>query len=369
MLRDGDDADIEPLLRGLTGRLREGRRRLILELLERGYPLDQVRQSVSQDRLAVVMLDAVLSERASLTARDVADACDLDVTDVLHAWRLLGFGSVGEDEPVFDDHLIVAFRILRSAREAGVSEAGIDALCTLLGQHLWQLASDVLILLGNEFARTGDSEYELAHRYEDAARMLVPTAVPLVAGVLPAQLRQRMRENFVTAEEAERGVLRAIADVAVAFVDVVGFTELSQRVEAGQLQSIATRLVDAANSVIEPPVRLIKTIGDAILLMSRDTAALVDVLVKLFPIIRAQRGLPAVRAGLARGPVHIGGADAYGAPVNLASRLTDLAPTGRMWTHDAVAAACPDREWCNRGRQAIKGVHEPVTIFELRPSD
>jgi adenylate cyclase len=362
---DANDAALEPLLDGLTGALRDGRRRLLVELRRRGYSIDSLENAIAEDRLAVLLLDEVLADGATLTAHDVAESYNLAASDILRASRLLGLRPASEDDPAFDESQRLAFGMLQLARSAGVSEATIDTMLCALAQHLWQLAADVLVIMGDEFIQAGDTEYELAHRYEEAARVLVPGAGPLVAGVFGAHLRVRMRDNFVTPQEAELGALRAVAQCGVAFVDVVGFTELSERLEAGQLKSIATRLVDAANAVVEPPVRLVKTVGDAIMLMSRDTVALVDTLVELFPIIASDPELPAVHSGLASGPAHIGGADVYGATVNLASRLTDLAPTGKLWAHDAVVSACAHVEWCPRGHQRVKGLHDPVALYEL----
>jgi adenylate cyclase len=364
---DHDDASLEELLGELSGALREGRRRLLVELRTRGYSIAQLRQAISEDRLAILLLDEVLADGTVLSVRDIADAYGLDPSDIERTCRLLGFRPGSADEPFFTEAQRAAFGMLRLARDLGVSDPALDALVAVIGQHLWQLASDALIILGDEFAHPGDTECELAHRYEDVARVLVPAAGPLVGGLFGGYLRTRMRENFVTPQEAQLGHLRAITHVAVAFVDVVGFTGLSERVEAGQLKSIATRLADAASSVIEPPVRLVKTIGDAIMLMSRDTHALVDALLKLFPVVRDDPELPAVHAGLACGPAHIGGADVYGSPVNLASRLTDLAPTERIWTHDAVTAACPDHDWRPRGHQRIRGLQDRVAVLELWP--
>jgi len=152
-------------------------------------------------------------------------------------------------------------------------------------------------------------------------------------------------------------------------VDVVGFTELGERVEAGELKAIAARLAEAASSLIEPPVRLVKTVDDAILLMSRETGPLLDVLAKLMSRLADDRDLPAVHVGVARGPAHVGGADVYGAPVNLASRLTDLAPTRRVWADEPVVATSRDStRWHVRGPTTVKGLQAPVIVFEFDPT-
>jgi adenylate cyclase len=364
---DIDDRVVAELVDGLDAGVGEGRERLLRELCGRGYSVGALREAIAADRLAVLLLEDVYSEIASLSAREIAAASDLEVGEVLRCCRLLGLTPVAVDDPAFDQEALGAFQALHLARESGMSERSVDEVLGTLGHHMWQLASDVLIIMGDEFARAGDTEYELAHRYADAARLIGPAALPLVTSAFQAHLRERMREIFVSPAEAQHGALRAIAETTVAFVDVVGFTELGERVEAGELKSVAVRLADAASSVTEPPVRIVKTVGDAIMVTSRETEPLIEMLVKLLPALSAQPTIPAVHVGVARGPAHVGGADVYGAPVNLASRLTDLAPADRIWVSESVRAECPGREWRERGPSRVKGLREPVMVFELRP--
>jgi adenylate cyclase len=153
--------------------------------------------------------------------------------------------------------------------------------------------------------------------------------------------------------------------MTVAFVDVVGFTGLGERVEAGDLKSLAMRLVDHATAVVEQPVRLVKTVGDAILLMSRDTALLLDALVALLRSWEGAEDVPPVHIGVARGTTYVGGADVYGASVNLASRVTDSAPAGAVWATRRVVEDAARHGFAPQGSRRFKGAADPVEIFEL----
>jgi adenylate cyclase len=358
---------LAPMLHGLDGRLRAGRERLVRELIARGYSIETLRSAHAEDRLAVLLLEDALRSSASLTARDVALDTGFDVSEVLQTWHLLGLGTVGSDEPAFDDLACEAMRTMTLTREYGLSQAARDELLVVLGRHMWQLAADLEVIVGNELGRPGDTEYELAHRYADAGRVLAPTAIPLVSAVFAAHLRERMRDIFVTAEEAEVGALRATTNMAVAFVDVVGFTSLGERVDAGELKSIATRLVAVADDIVELPVRVVKTVGDALLLMSRDPTTLVATLAAINRAAAAHPLLPAVHSGVAYGTAHVGGADIFGAPVNLASRITDLAHAGTIWAAQSVVelTAPSDLAWTPRGEHAVHGCMDPIVVFEL----
>jgi adenylate cyclase len=357
--------ELADLLVGTEGSLRIGRERLVNELLDLGYDVATLREAHRQDRLAVLLLDDALQESAVLSAREVADVCELPVDDVLRASRLLGIVVDDPEQRAFDEFSCQALQTLKLARAYGLSAAAIDEMLLVLGRHMSRLAADMEVIVGNELGRPGDTEYELAHRYADAARVLAPNAATLVAGAFTAHLRDRMRDIFVTAEEAEFGSLRAVAEVAVAFVDVVGFTSLGERVDAGELKSIAVRLVEAAEAAIIPPVRLVKNLGDAILLISRDAPALLQVLSGIGDAIRSHPDAPPIHCGVAYGVAHLGGADVYGAPVNHASRITDLAPSGEIWADADIADRCDACRWTPLGPRAIKGADEPIAVFRL----
>src|SRR5690242_16216428 len=219
--------------------MRAGRERLLRELVERGHSVQALREAHRLDRIPVLLLEDAMRERAYLSARDVAAACDVDVETVLRINRLLGMGRPDPDAPAFDESSFGALGTYRIARDSGLPEETIDELLVVLGRHMWQLAADMEVLVGSALGRAGDTEYELAHRYADAARVLAPAAAPLIVSAFTAHLRERMRDIFVTPEEVVDGGLRALTDVAVAFVDVVGFTGLGARVDAGQLKSVA----------------------------------------------------------------------------------------------------------------------------------
>ena len=55
-------------------------------------------------------------------------------------------------------------------------------------------------------------------------------------------------------------------EVAVCFADLVGFTRLGEEVAPEELGHLAARLEALAADAAEPPVKLVKTIGDAAML-------------------------------------------------------------------------------------------------------
>ncbi len=118
----------------------------------------------------------------------------------------------------------------------------------------------------------------------------------------------------------------------------------------------------------EPPVRLVKMIGDAAMLVSREVEPLLDAALELIEVAEGEgEEFPFLRAGLAVGPTLAQSGDYYGRAVNLASRLTAVARPGSVLV-DAVAkeAAGEDFSYSFAGERKLKGIDSGVKLFRVR---
>ena len=112
---------------------------------------------------------------------------------------------------------------------------------------------------------------------------------------------------------------------------MVGFTKLGEEIAPEELGLVAGRLEEMATAVAEPPVRLVKTIGDAAMLVSTDAELMTDAALRLVEASEEEgEEFPSLRAGIARGPVLAQSGDYYGRSVNLASRITNVAKPGSV---------------------------------------
>jgi adenylate cyclase len=157
--------------------------------------------------------------------------------------------------------------------------------------------------------------------------------------------------------------------VWVGFADIVGFTRLGERVETHELGGLVVRLNDLVLETVTAPVRLVKTIGDAAMLVSPAAAPLVDTALALVEHADEQgEEFPPLRAGLAGGVALSRGGDWYGRPVNLASRVTDVARSGSVLaTKDVRDAAGDERyKWSRAGMRQLKGFRERIPLYRAR---
>jgi adenylate cyclase len=171
---------------------------------------------------------------------------------------------------------------------------------------------------------------------DDAERLLPLTQRLLVADHREALIRLLDTEVVL---EASRTASDAV-ELAVGFVDLVGFTRLSAAVDPAGVGEVLAGFEDgvhhAASSVGE--VLVVKFIGDAAMLVSGDLDRLVDVLLRVVDDPLPSGDEVERRAGAAAGPVAVRDGDYIGNAVNTAARLTDLARPGSVLVEEPAAA-------------------------------
>jgi class 3 adenylate cyclase len=196
-----------------------------------------------------------------------------------------------------------------------------------------------------------------------------PMLGPLLEQLLRIHLRQAVSAEIVSAAERQAGTLPGAREIGVGFLDLVGFTRLGESLDVTEIGSLAERLEDMATAVARPPVRLIKTIGDAAMLVSSDARAGVQAALDLVAEGEADTDFPRLRAGMAHGPALARLGDWYGRPVNLASRITTVARPGSVLaTREVRDAATDGYRWSRAPSRRFKGVEEPVRLYRVRPA-
>lgn len=365
----GHDARVdfaaEGLLDGLEGEARAGREQLLARLVADGVAEDDIRRAVAEERLALLPVDRVLG--GSHTAAEIQAQTGLSADTMILMRRLLGLPTPAADDRVFSDRDIDAARSAQRFLDAGFREEAVAEITRVLGEGMGRLAATITAAFAETFLRPGDSEEAVAARFETMAQELTPVFEPVLVAAFTAQLRDSVGRAMLGRAELEAGDVTGAQDVAVAFADLVGFTRLGGQVELRELGSVAGRLAELASGVVSPPVRLIKTIGDAAMFVSPDPGPLVAVALELVAAVEAA-GLPSLRAGVAVGPAVVRAGDYFGNSVNLASRVTGVARPGSVLCTPEVRDASPDAfQWSAAGRHHLKGFPGAVALHRARP--
>ena len=198
----------------------------------------------------------------------------------------------------------------------------------------------------------------------------MPLAGPWMEHLFALHLRNVLRRDAITREELATGRLAQRQPTAVAFADLVGFTALGESVPLEELGGVAARLARLARDVVEPPVRIVKMIGDAVMLVSPEADDLVETGLRLVEAAAGDDAFPALRVGMAYGEAVNRWGDWFGSPVNVASRLTARARPGSVLVSNDLheAAADDGYEWSFAGEKSVKGLSAPVKTWRVRRS-
>ncbi len=356
--------DFSTLLDGLEGEDRAARQRLLERLADEGYSLKELKAAVAEDRLALLLVERILGGR--YTARELAQESGLPATQMLRIRRLLGLPEPGPDEPVFGEEEVDAAKAISMFLSSGLGEESIAEITRVLGEGMSRLAATTAAAFVDAFLEPGDTEDEVAERFATLAEQLIPAIDPVLRAAYRQHLAESVRRGMLSAAERESGEVAGAQKVTVCFVDMVGFTRLGAQIEARELGSLASKLAELATDVTEPPVRLVKTIGDAAMFVSTDTAAVVSVALSLLEAVQAAQ-LPSLRAGVACGSALQRAGDYYGHAVNLASRVTGVARPGSVLCTEEVRDASSDRfDWSYARKHKLKGMSEAVSLYRAR---
>jgi adenylate cyclase len=272
----------------------------------------------------------------------VADRAGVPLETATELWRLLGFAHQTDEAVAFTESDVRALELTVDLVRMGIlGEDSQAALVRTWGRSYARLAEWQTSLLAGLAVEGPDPDVRMAE---------------LAAGVLP---RVEALQSYVWRRHLASAASRLLSvestgaaetDMAVCFVDIVGYTAQSRNLAEGELvEWIEGFEQEATGIAVDHGGRVIKTIGDEILVTADDPAAAAEIALAL-----VERGLddedpfPSVRAGVSWGPVVSRLGDVFGPTVNVAARLTSVARPGTVVVdrgmHDALLRPEPSDE-------------------------
>lgn len=364
----GIDFEREGLLEGLEGDQRSERVTLLENLAADGVPLGELLRRTEEGTVIFLPAERVIGGRERYTAAEIAARTGAELEFLIGVRRAMGLPIPSTDEPVYSEADLESVQMAKVFRAAGISDEDIFDLLRTLGRGLSQAAERMRAITLGLVLEPGLSEHDLAQRFAYIASQLSPLVGPLVTNLLTLHLRQMAEGEAINVVERMGGRLPGSREVTVCFADLVGFTSLGEEVPPDELGRLAVRLEALTTEVIAPPARLVKTIGDAVMLVSTEPEPLLDAGLALLDAAAAEGDdFPQLRAGVAIGSALGRAGDWFGRPVNLASRITGVARPGSVLAEREVREATrEDYRWSYAGERRLKGIREPVPLYRAR---
>ena len=307
-----------------------------------------------------------------VSAREICKSTGVELELLQRLQRAIGLPRI--EDP--DAAVLLRADAEAAARAKFFLDVGIDpqdavAVMRVLMEGLSHAAAMMREAALKSLLRPGATEIELAQATEEMARRALPMMAPMMDDLLRLELRHSVETEAVNAAERAAGKLPGGRQVTVCFADLAGFTRLGEAIPPEDLERVASRLAELAHDVAASPVRFVKSIGDAVMLVSFDPVPLLEAVLDLVDDAAAN-DLPRLRIGVASGCAVSRAGDWFGRPVNVASRVTAAARPGAVLVaesaRDAVANAV-GFDWSSAGARRLKGVKDEVKLFRVHPGE
>ena len=344
--------------------------RVVARMRERGHSLREIRQAADEGRLAFAYVEDLFHPTDTfVTLAEAARETGLEPALIERISTSLGLRSAHAERLSEDE--VQLLRYIAAVLAAGFPLVAMLQLVRVYGQALAQIADAEVRLfhlyVHEPLMHEEVSGLEIAEQMENLARELLPLASPVMD-----QVHQRFLQHFI--EQDVVGHMESDLDgaaeglgrmrVAVAFADLAGYTRLTE--EAGELEALdaVERFVEAVEITLPDEARVIKTIGDEVMVVGSDASTLTDWAVG-FQSMQTDRPLP--RIGIHYGHAIYRDGDYYGRDINIAARVAARSAGGEVLvTKSVVEHAGSHLEFDRIAEVRLKGFNEPTEIFLAR---
>ncbi|MBS1678868.1 MAG: adenylate/guanylate cyclase domain-containing protein [Actinobacteria bacterium] len=368
----GADIDFaaEGLLDDLGGEARAARLGLLRQLSAEGVSLEELREAVAAGHLTLLPVErAIAGGGRRYSAREVAEASGVDL-DLLRRFRAaLGVPYGDPDEKVGTEADLRAAIRTKAIIDAGLPPEGLLQSARTIGMGMARVAEANRELVARNLTDPSDNERDLANGLAATAVALLPLVGETLNYAFQANLLEQVKRDVIGAADLASGEIGGAVERTVCFADLVEFTSLGEEIAPEELGVVVGRFEELATSIVAAPVRLVKTIGDAVMLVSAEAVPLVEQALDLVAAAAAEGDqFPVLRAGIATGPTLPQSGDYYGRSVNLASRVTSIARPGSVLvdapTRDAVGES--GFTYSFAGERRLKGIDTRQKLFRVR---
>jgi adenylate cyclase len=348
--------------------------RIVARLRERGHTVQKIREASQSGKLAFGYIDELLpSSEARYTLEQAAREIDLDPALVDRLFSAMGQNALSREEITEED-----LQVLRYGAEilaAGLPLPALLQIVRVYGQAMAQVADAEVRLfhlyLHEPLMRDGVPGVEVAQAMEGMTRELLPFAVPFINYLHGRMLGYFVEQDVIGHIEAdlddEETVEEGRMRVAIAFADLAGYTKLTEEQGEARAVSAVEQFVEVVEQTLPIDARVIKTLGDEVMVVGADAGALTSWAVGLAGELPP--GSPPPRIGIHSGAALYREGDYYGREVNRAARVVARASGGEVLVTRPVvdtASRQDGLEFVLIGEVVLKGFNEPTELFDAR---
>ncbi len=343
--------------------------RVVARLRARGHALAQIKRAGEAGQLAAGPLENLLSQPGP--RHRLGEAIRVSGLSAEMIERIFATTGLGMPVDGFSDEDIQILKYAGAVLDAGLPLPAFVQLMRVYGQAVAQIADAevrlVHLYVHEPLMRSGVTSVEIASEMEGLTREVLPFATPFMNyfhGRLLAQFVEQDMIGHMEADIDEAALQEGRLRVAIAFADLAGYARLT--VERGDEAALGAveRFVASVEQTLPVDARVIKTLGDEVMVVGSDAAALTAWAVELRSGVGPGDPLP--RTGVHYGEALYRDGDYYGRDVNQAARVVARAGGGEVLVTRPVvevAAGVDGLQFERIGEVRLKGFSEPTELF------
>jgi adenylate cyclase len=315
-----------------------------------GVPLKGMAAAVRDGALSFSYLDATAFDRfaglSGTTFHQLSARTGIPLELLIVVREAFGFAEPGPDDLVREDELSVV-PVIELQLAKGFDPVVIERWLRVCGDSLRRITETETAWWHSEvmtpLLASGMTEGEMLEAQADlGSQMALLREQALLAIYYGQQEHTWNRETVEHVEGAlERAGLYRRLDrpPAMCFLDITGFTRLTEERGDEAAADLATRLATLVRRASqEHGGTPVKWLGDGVMFYFREPGAAVLAALEMVEVV-GRRGLPPAHVGIHAGPVVFQDGDYFGRTVNLAARIADYARPGEVLVSQEVVGA------------------------------
>ena len=369
---------IVPVRRGRWTAAAAAQARVVARMRDRGYSLEDLKEAGREGRLAFGFTEELFADEADaeITVEKVAAETGLEAELIERILVMMGTPVGRQRELSVAD--AAAIRLCAQVLESGFPLVAFLQLVRVYVTSLRRIAEAEIRLfhlyVHEPLIRDGVPELQMAEAMGDLAAEIMPLAAPLTEYLHNRYLRYYIEQDVVGhmetgGEQSTTEMELGHVAVTLCFIDLTGFTRFTE--EEGDIEAldVVENFVETVEATLPREATIVKTIGDEVMVVSPDAAALTAWAVAFLGGFDRR---PQPRVGIHYGDAVYRDGDYFGSQVNLAHRIANRALAGEVLVTDRVAATLETRPELRLepiGEVLLKGFPVPTELFVVHPAE
>lgn len=362
-----------PVKRGRWTAVAAAQARVVSRMRERGHSLEELKEAGREGKLAFGLAEELFpTPEGSVSIEEAAAETGLEPELIERLQMLLGTPT-GRERTLTPADLEAMHHCAR-VLQAGLPLVAFLQLVRVYAQSLRKVADAEVRLfhlyVHEPLIRDGVPELEMAEEMQGLAADLLPLATPLFEYMHSRYLGFFIEQDVVGHMESELGRDTSLGRVLVTlcFIDLTGFVRYTEEEGEEEALDVVERFIETVEATLPAEATIVKTIGDEVMIVSRDPASLTEWAVGFLALFQER---PRPRVGIHHGYAVYRDGDYFGTEVNLVHRIVNRALGGEVLVTDRVVESIGNNQYLEFepiGGVELKGFPEPTPLFVVRPS-